>query len=104
MRIPLEEFDNLPLHDAVLQGVFVDWKGRSVALSLMVFTKTEENASPHTLSFENVSRVELPHSSPWGESDSVNSGRVVGSNFEIEMQSGDVLHFVAETYALTATY
>ena len=81
---------SLPLHDATLVSVRLDWAQRSCEIEVAL-------ADGHAaLSFVAVSHCELPHAAPWGPSSSVLGGRSLAKGvFELEMQSGDVLRIIA---------
>ncbi|MDD2724126.1 MAG: hypothetical protein PHH59_08925 [Methylovulum sp.] len=88
-------FDSLPLHDAILNSINVDWKGGICVFQLETFV--EKNC---LLVFNGLSQINIPRHEPWGASISVNSLRQVGnSKFEIEIQSGDVISIFATDWA-----
>lgn len=87
-------FDKLPLHDAILRTINVDWAGRSCVLTMAM---SESGSSQ--LIFSGITELFLPRHEPWGRSVSVNSLTSSGpTKFEIEMQSGDVLSVVAANW------
>ena len=80
-------FEKLPLHDAVLRTVQVDWAARSCVLTLD--TSEADNCQ---LIFNGITELAIPRHEPWGPSVSINSLACRGpTRFTIEMQSGDVL-------------
>jgi hypothetical protein len=97
----MADFSDLPLHDAILHSVTVSWATRQCALELEVFFERGVNARPATLTFTNLSAVELPHKAPWGESIFVNECSIDQTGrYIIEMQTGDVLAFEASEFTL----
>ena len=89
-------FNHLPLHDAVLSRLVVDWARAACVLELHAFTRPEEDARPCELRFARVTRLEVAHASPWGESASVHHGRHEKRDvYVLEMQSGDVIRLEA---------
>ena len=89
----------LPLHDAILGEININWENRIVEIHLQAFVKQGSKALPHLLKFEGVSNIEVPHNSPWGESFFVNDVSLVDDCCEVEMQSGDVVKIVAESFS-----
>ena len=84
-------FTELPLHDAVLTAVHINWDAARCDLKLRPV-----GSKPHSLVFEGFVNVELPRRESWGRSASINSAKQLGpSLFEIELQSGDVLRIEA---------
>jgi hypothetical protein len=99
--IAMANFSELPLHDAILHSVTVSWKTRQCTLELEVFFERGANARPATLTFSNLSAVDLPHRAPWGESIFVNECSTdQADHYLIEMQTGDVLTFEASEFTL----
>ncbi len=87
-------FEKLPLHDAVLHTIQVDWAARSCVLTLD--TSEADNCQ---LVFAGVTELVLPRHEPWGPSASINSlASGDPTNFTIEMQSGDVLSIDATSW------
>jgi hypothetical protein len=95
----VSEFLDLPLHDAVVSTVLVHWADRRVEFSLSVFVEAGTDAKPYRLCFNGVSNLAVPHASPWGESASINAVRAEAGQFELEMQSGDVITIVARGFS-----
>ncbi len=79
------------LHDAIVESINVNWADREVVINLKAFSEQGENAISYILKFEHVKGVQIPHESPWGESESINSISVEDETCKIEMQSGDVV-------------
>ena len=84
-------FQALPLHDAVLHRITINWSGARAELSLSAFVDKDTLAVPHKLIFAEVKDVSCPHLSPWGDSNSINNTSVLSGEYKIEMQSGDVI-------------
>jgi hypothetical protein len=59
-------FDALPLHDAPVDSVHIDWKTKTCAIALHVFLTPGVRAIPHRLHFFDVRSLSLPHEEPWG--------------------------------------
>lgn len=92
------DFEEWPLHDAVLREVVVDWKNRACRIHVAAFLDRAKVAVPCTLTWTAVREVRIPMLSPWGPSVSINSqSRAGASRFQIEVQSGDVIMIEAES-------
>jgi hypothetical protein len=92
------EFVSLSVHDAVLQGVSVDW---SRGICRVMLTPVGAGYI-YELWFNELTELIVPRNQPWGRSVSVNCTRQPESGyFEIEMQSGDVLKIRATTWRYT---
>jgi hypothetical protein len=82
----VDVLEDLPLHDAVVESVSLDW----TTGELHVVVSPVGPGELFVLSFRDVSSVEIPREMPWGRSSSINAARTVTpSGFELEMQSGD---------------
>lgn len=95
-------FDALPLHDAVLRSVEVDWEKKRCVLHVSAFMASHRTSTAHALSFEGVRLLSIPHNEPWGPSSCVNSVSASDGDFRIEMQSGDVIELSAATFTFSA--
>ena len=85
-------FEALPLHDGVLRSIAVDWENARCTLAVRVALQGDQS-----LVFTGLRRVTIPRDQPWGPSTCINSVRERSqSEFEIEMQSGDVLCILAD--------
>jgi hypothetical protein len=83
------EFAALPLHDATLESVVLEWE-HSICRFRVCPVWPERLAGE--LVFYDVSELTVPHDSPWGPSVSINETRIAeDGRFEIEMQTGDTL-------------
>ncbi len=89
-------FDALPLHDAVVSAIEIDWEKKLCRFHLSVVSRSGNDA---LLAFEGVTWLSMPHNEPWGPSSSVNSVSDAGGGFKIEMQSGDIIEIKATSYA-----
>jgi hypothetical protein len=94
----VKEIDKLPLHDATLESIKVDWGSREVAINLKVYTSRNSSVEPYVLKFEKVNNIQAPHDSPWGDSESINRVTVEDKKIKIEIQSGDVIEVSAEIF------
>ena len=68
----LLSFEDLPLHDAVLREVVVDWKTQSCRVHVSAFLDPGAAAVPCTLAWTAVKEVRVPMFRPWGPSTSIN--------------------------------
>ncbi len=66
---------------------------------LSQFTSDSGLAENRNLTFINCLEVKVPHYSPWGESSSINDAFAGDGEFTFEMQSGDIITFVAESFS-----
>jgi hypothetical protein len=85
---------DLPLHDALLLSVHLDYLEGTCVLRLAPVASGECE-----LSFHGVSDFSAPRQQPWGPSHSVNEVRSAGIAYEVELQSGDVLRVVADSWS-----
>jgi hypothetical protein len=92
----------LPLHDAVLKSVQVDWEMKRCSFEVAAFTQCGTDAGPRVLAFEGVRSVTIPHDEPWGPSSCINQFHAAGDQFRIEMQSGDVIELTAASFIFAA--
>jgi hypothetical protein len=95
------DFSALPLHDALLDRIVIDWDARSCLLHLRAFLDTAGDAQPCIICFRETTGVTAPHQAPWGESVHVNRLWAEVGTFFIEMQSGDVIRIDAEAVELS---
>lgn len=95
----MDEFENLRLHDAPLDCITIRWSDGSAEFKLSVFIEEESNAIPHTLKFEGVSDIHIPHNNEWGESQFINEVRLLDGAALIDMQSGDTISIKAKSYS-----
>jgi hypothetical protein len=94
----MDEIESLPLHDALMKFIRLEWSEAVLEIDLLVFTEREKSAQPHSLRFTGVYNFQAPHECPWGESNSINGVKRTVKGCEIEMQSGDVLIIEARSY------
>ena len=98
----LSKFNDLPLHDAALNELRVDWKARTCFAELAAFVDGfDRPAQPRRLIWKNVQEVMIPFRAPWGGSAQINSAREEKGGYLVEMQSGDVIRIVAESVEFT---
>jgi len=95
-------FDALPLHDALLDSIQLDWEAKTCTMTLSVFLTRGVRASPHRLHFTGVTRLSVPHEEPWGASVFVNTATHRDGTYRIEIQSGDTIEITAGQFALDA--
>jgi len=95
-------FNSWPLHDAPVQEIKVEWGARCCVISLNVFLRQGERASPCQIRFDGVAEVHVPMRSSWGKSIAVNTHAQVGKTYRLEMQSGDMIQVVAERVELVS--
>ena len=98
----MSNFDDLPLHDAVMSQVIVDWKAREVCIHVKPNQIVGLVAGDWVVKFSLFSQVNVPRMEPWGESLFVNTLKADGSRYEIEMQSGDTIVVLAEKFSFDA--
>jgi len=88
----LENFEELPLHDASLRHIDLDWAARTLRIELTVFYKRDADAVLSTLTFSGVRYVSIPRRDPWGPSVFVNTKAFTPPGlYTIEVQSGDMI-------------
>lgn len=93
-----EQFEALPLHDATLAKLCIDWSQRVCVASVLAFVQTGQQASEHQVVWHGVTEVFVPHRAPWGDSAFIHAVRVDEGVFIVQMQSGDEIRIVAEKF------
>jgi hypothetical protein len=94
-----KEFDSLPVRDAVLHQLRVDWAHATCTAEMEAFIDPRQTAVARHLIWRGVRELQVPHRSPWGESTHINSARFKSPDvFIIEMQSGDEIRIVANAF------
>jgi hypothetical protein len=97
-------FVELPLHDALLHELTVDWVNARLCVRLSVFFAKGTDAAPTELIFYGVTGIDATRENPWGPSVFVNSPSFEPPDiYALEMQSGDVIKVRAESFDLTRT-
>lgn len=97
----MTDFDALPLHDAVLSRVSLEWEQRVFSAEVAIFLDCSKPAVPAVLSFDGVRAVRLPCGAPWGPSAFINRQWKLGpKTYAIEIQSGDVIEIDADGFVL----
>ncbi|MBV1879319.1 MAG: hypothetical protein KUG79_16880 [Pseudomonadales bacterium] len=91
-------FDKLPLHDALLGQIKIDWENSLVKLELQAFTELSKAASPHHLLFQGVTDFRCSRNNEWGPSNSVLEVNNIDCEYQIQMQSGDTISIKADGY------
>lgn len=94
----MSEFNKLPLHDAVLYKIIHEWDDRRVIFSMSAFVNVRENAIPHELIFSDVTMLIIPAEWPWASSDCINRVEIVDDEYQLEIQSGDVIRVKASGF------
>ena len=89
------------LHDATLLSISFDWARK---ICTFEFAGAPSIPGPFRLVWSEVEELVVPCKDAWGESVSVLSAKLCGSNrYEFQMQSGDVIAVVAPNYSFNAT-
>jgi hypothetical protein len=89
--------ENFGLHDATLVAVRLVWVDGTC-----IMTVRHSQLEDCTLTFTGVSNLTLPRTQPWGRSQSINSASQRNKGqYEIEMQSGDMIKIDASDVKLT---
>ena len=89
--------ESFGLHDATLVAVHFVWADGTCIMAV-----GHSQLSECTLTFTGVSNLILPRTQPWGRSQSINSASERNKGqYEIEMQSGDLIKIDASTVNLT---
>ena len=95
----VREFSSLPLHDAILQELRLDWEQRTCVASILAFVDRTKDAVARKIFWRDVSETFIPHRNPWGPSVLINSASVdLDGVFIIEMRSGDLIRVHARGY------
>ncbi len=97
-----QAFSSLPLHDAVLSHIEYLWQQKLCRIQLSAFTEAGQNAKPHRLEFQGVTKVSFPHDESWGPSSSVFSNSLAEGKYQLQMQSGDLIEVVASAFSFVA--
>ena len=91
-------FASLPLHDATLSACHISLEADRCYLLVHLVV-----GSTHWLIFEGFTALHFPNERPWGPSCSINAVRQPSpQDFEIELQSGDVLRVKASQWSFRA--
>lgn len=94
-----EQFSSLPLHDAILRELRLDWVQRVCVAAVDAFVEPGQSAVARQIFWHGVIEASIPHRAPWGESQHVNATRFeADSSFVLEMQSGDEIRIVAARF------
>jgi hypothetical protein len=91
-------FETLPLHDALLGRIEIDWDTALVRLDLQAFSEVAKPALPYYLLFRVVTDFRYSRLNEWGPSNSILEAKVVGDEYHIQMQSGDNICIKASSY------
>jgi hypothetical protein len=91
--------EDVDLHDATLMGLHVSWEDGTCVANIEHGT-----LGSCVLTFSAVSYLTLPRKQSWGHSVSINSFTMPSrGQYEIEMQSGDVIRIEAKNSAFTVS-
>ena len=91
-------FASLPLHDATLSACHISWEADRCDFLVRLV-----GGSSHWLIFEGFTALHFLNEKPWGPSCSINTVRQSSpQDFEIELQSGDVLRVKAIQWTFRA--
>ena len=77
----------------------VDWGSAEIILFVSAFVIKGEAAVPCLLKFSSVTMFEGFRFNEWGASNSILDAKASGTEFTIQMQSGDVIKIKAASYA-----
>lgn len=91
-------FEQLPLHDAILGLIDIGWDEASVKLDLLVFVEVSKPALPYQLEFSGVTNFSCTKDNEWGPSNSVLEVSVVDKGYQLQMQSGDRILVTADDF------
>lgn len=85
------------LHDAVLHTIQLDWAARTAWIRISPIVAEGSDVEYQVIQINDLRSAVLPLFAPWGSSVFINECRVLEpGTLEVEMQSGDVLKFIAE--------
>ncbi|WP_411993651.1 hypothetical protein [Agarivorans sp. DSG3-1] len=91
-------FEKLPLHDALLDRIEIDWDNALVRLDFQAFIEVSEPALPYHLLFRVVTDFRCSRENEWGPSNSILEAKAVDDEYHIKMQSGDSIFIKASGY------
>ncbi len=96
------DFERILLHDAFLHSINVDWSGATCTFILSALLDgMDKPGIARNLRFKGVEELHIPHGVPWGESSYVNESKQLSANtFSIQMQSGDDIRIVADSFEI----
>jgi hypothetical protein len=94
------EFEKLPLHDASVLSISYDWEGKLVSVFGKRSDYATKKSSPFKILFSNVKLLSIPRMEEWGPSDCIlETAQLSISEFQIQMQSGDLIVVNAESFS-----
>lgn len=97
-----DDISTLDLHDATLRRIDLDWERGLCELHLSVWSDEAGTSVARVLSFHKTTNIHIPRQDPWGPSVSINLASQSNTDFQIEMQSGDVISISAEAFVYRA--
>ncbi len=92
------KFEQLPLHDAILDLIDIGWDEAFVKLNLHAFIEISKPALPCQLEFSGVTNFSCTRDNEWGPSSSVLEVNMVDGEFQMQMQSGDKILIKADAF------
>lgn len=99
----MDQFEKLPLHDAYIETIVINWEESSIEIRMYAFTVKAKDALPHILKFTDAEDIHVPHKNPWGESVFINSAEFKDQTYQLEMQSGDVIKIKSGGFSFKST-
>jgi hypothetical protein len=102
MTLNDEGFASWPLHDGALHALSFDWRTRECVVTLSAFLISGASATACAITFREVTEVRVPNHKPWGTASEtfVNSQRLEGNTYILELQSGDEVVVAAQSATL----
>jgi len=81
----------LDLHDCTIEELRFFWQKGNLAITVWRHSKPLQKSILCNLVLSGVTEIFIPHESPWGPSNEINSASFENGLCKIEMQSGDVI-------------
>lgn len=91
MNISELAFDDLPLHDSVIESVEIDPARRLVSIVVRTAGAIHKDPGTYRIDFDGARGAQIPLDQPWGPSASVLEQSLRGDRYEIQIQSGDLI-------------
>ena len=88
-------FASLPLHDAILKELRIDWATRTCIAEVNAFVDRDRDAQPRKIVWQKVRKITVPHEDPWGPSVFISTVRQEEDCYIVQMQSGDEIRITA---------
>lgn len=94
------EFNALPFHDSVLREIKIDFGSGVCEISITPIQFEQWLGKSIQLVWSDLTKFSVTHEFPWGESVHINNFRQLDkNNFELEIQSGDLIMITASKNA-----